>query len=110
MKTKMIYQHYEYWDNHQKKRLVDIDESINKFIEENSIEVIDIRLTSTSFEEQMDVVALVMYKDSIEIESLQEVVNETLLILQECPEDADQNDLNGTINEAIEFLKKFSNQ
>ncbi len=47
---------------------------------------------------------------SIDVEKLQGVINQAVVILQECPEDAVSDDLNGSINEALELLQKYSGQ
>ncbi|KAA0766430.1 hypothetical protein [Bacillus sp. SH5-2] len=47
---------------------------------------------------------------SIDAEKLQNVISQAVLILQECPEDAEPDDLNGSINEALELLQKYSGQ
>ncbi|EJQ71494.1 MULTISPECIES: hypothetical protein [Bacillus] len=47
---------------------------------------------------------------SIDIEKLQDVISRAVVILQECPEDAELDDLNGSINEALELLQKYLGQ
>lgn len=47
---------------------------------------------------------------SIDAEKLQNVISQAALILQECPEDAEPDDLNGSINEALELLQRYSKQ
>ncbi|AFU12919.1 hypothetical protein MC28_1497 [Bacillus thuringiensis MC28] len=47
---------------------------------------------------------------TIDVEKLQDVISRAVLILQKCPEDADSEDLNGSINEALELLQKYSGQ
>ncbi|PGY28455.1 hypothetical protein COE20_10710 [Bacillus cereus] len=47
---------------------------------------------------------------STDTNKLQEVISQAVLILQECPEDAEPDDLNGSINEALELLQKYSGQ
>ncbi|MBH0346375.1 hypothetical protein BK731_16860 [Bacillus thuringiensis serovar muju] len=63
MKTKIFYQSFDYSNGIKNRRLVDVDEKINKFIAENSIEIIDIKIVATSTDEDMDVIALVMYRE-----------------------------------------------
>ena len=63
MKTKIFYQSFDYSNGIKNRRLVDVDEKINKFIAENSIEIIDIKLVATSTEEDTDIIALVMYRE-----------------------------------------------
>ncbi|CAM4390039.1 hypothetical protein BAMA_15565 [Bacillus manliponensis] len=47
---------------------------------------------------------------AVDIEHLQQVISKAVGILQECPEDASSEDLNGSINEALELLQKYSEQ
>lgn len=47
---------------------------------------------------------------SINAEKLQDAISRAVLILQECPEDAEPEELNGSINEALELLQKYSEQ
>ncbi|MGH0678646.1 hypothetical protein ACQVPP_15715 [Bacillus luti] len=47
---------------------------------------------------------------SVDVVKLQDVINRAVLILQECPEDAVPEDLNVSINEALELLQKYSGQ
>ncbi|MFE9078447.1 hypothetical protein [Bacillus mobilis] len=47
---------------------------------------------------------------SVDVAKLQDVINQAVLILQEFPEDAVPEDLNGSINEALELLQKYSGQ
>ena len=47
---------------------------------------------------------------SIDIEKLQDVISRAVVILQEYPEDAELDDLNGSINEALELLQKYLGQ
>jgi len=63
VKTKIFYQSFDYSNGIKNRRLVDVDEKINKFIAENSIEIIDIKLVATSTEEDTDIIALVMYRE-----------------------------------------------
>jgi hypothetical protein len=43
----------------------------------------------------------------IDIEKLQDVISRAVVILQEYPEDAELDDLNWSINEALELLQKY---